>query len=70
MNKKDLTDLGIAEDIAEKIIVLHGKDIETHKGKLTALQTEADGVKAQLAEANKQIEAFKGMNVEDRKSVV
>lgn len=64
MNKKELTDLGIAEDVAEKIIVLHGKDIESHKSKLTAAQADADATKAQLAEASKQIEAFKGMDIE------
>lgn len=64
MNKKDLTDLGIAEDVAEKIIVLHGKDIESHKQKLATAQAELDGVKAQLTEAGTTIEGFKKLDVE------
>ena len=64
MNKKDLTDLGIAEDVAEKIIVLHGKDIEKHKSMIQSSTTEIEGLKTQLTEASKQIEAFKGMDIE------
>jgi hypothetical protein len=64
MNKKDLTDLGIAEDIAEKIVILHGKDIEKQKTAIETSKTEADGLKAQLVEANKAIEGFKGMDIE------
>lgn len=65
MNKKDLTDLGIAEDVAEKIIVLHGKDIEGHKTSLSTEKQRADTLATQLSEANKQIETFKGLKVED-----
>lgn len=34
------------------------------KDKFDAQKTELDGIKAQLSEANKQIEAFKGMNID------
>jgi len=64
MNKKDLIDLGIAEDVAEKIVILHGKDIESHKSKLATLQSEIDGAKAQLADANTAIEGFKKLDVD------
>lgn len=56
MNKKQLVDLGIAEDVAEKIIVLHGKDIESHKTQVSTLQT-------QLVEAGSAIEGFKKLDV-------
>jgi hypothetical protein len=65
MNKKDLIDLGIAEDVAEKVVVLHAKDIESHKTKITELQGQADTATAQLTEANKQIESFKNMKPEE-----
>jgi hypothetical protein len=65
MKKEDLTKLGLTDEaLIEQIIVLHGKDIEKHKTSLTAAQTELDGVKAQLTEANKAIEGFKAMDVE------
>jgi len=64
MNKKDLIDLGIAEDVAEKVVVLHGKDIESHKTKIADLQTQFDGVSAQLTEAGATIEGFKKLDVD------
>jgi hypothetical protein len=65
MNKEDLKKLGLTDEtVMDQIIVLHGKDIETHKGKLATLQTEADGYKNQLADATKTIEGFKGMDIE------
>lgn len=68
MNKKDLIDLGIAEDVADKVVILHGKGIESHKATITTMQTELDTAQGQLTEANKQIEDFKGMNVDQIKA--
>lgn len=64
MNKKDLIELGIAEDVAEKVVVLHGKDIEAHKTKLTETQSQFNDAKSQLENANKQIADFKKMDIE------
>lgn len=65
MNKDDLKKLGIEDDdLIQKIIVLHGKDIEAHKTSLTEANTTIDNLKQQLTDANKQIESFKGMDVE------
>ena len=65
MNKKQLVELGLTEEIADQIVVLHGKDIESHKAKLTTLQAESDGYKNQLTEANTAIEGFKALKIED-----
>lgn len=65
MNAEDLKKLGLEdEEVIQKIIVLHGKDIEKNKTSLATAQAELEGVKKQLAEANTQIESFKGMDVE------
>lgn len=65
MNADDLKKLGIEdEDLIKKIIVEHGKDIEKHKTAVEAAKTEIDGLKAQLGDANKQIESFKGMDID------
>jgi molybdopterin-guanine dinucleotide biosynthesis protein len=64
MNKKQLMELGLTEELADQIVVLHGKDIESHKTKLATAQTELDGVKAQLTEAGATIEGFKKLDVE------
>lgn len=68
MKKQDLIELGIAEDVAEKVIIAHGKDIESHKSKLATLQTEADTLKTQLAEAGTTIEGFKKLDVDGIKA--
>lgn len=68
MKTQDLIELGISEEIAAKVFALHGKDIESHKAKLTTLQTEADTLRTQLTEAGAQIEKFKGMDVDGIKA--
>jgi len=70
MNKKQLLDLGIAEDVAEQIIVLHGKDVEQHKGRITTLQAELDTSKVQLSEAGTTIAEFKTMDIDAIKKSV
>jgi len=65
MNKKQLVELGLTEEIADQIVVLHGKDIESHKTKISDLTANQSSLATQLDEANKQIETFKGMKVED-----
>lgn len=74
MNKADLEKLGLTTealekaglnaDVLDKIIVAHGKDIESHKTKLSTAETEVKGLKDQLKEAGKQIEGFKGLDIE------
>ncbi len=65
MNKEDLKKLGIEdEDLIQKVLIEHGKGIEKFKSDLAAKQQELDGVTSQLTEASKQIESFKGMDIE------
>lgn len=64
MKREFLEELKIDKEVIDKIMAENGKDIEAEKAKVTTKQTELDGVKTQLTEANKQIEAFKGMDIE------
>lgn len=64
MKREDLIKMGLAEDVVDKIMALHGSDIEGHKTKLATAQTELDGVKAQLTDAGTQIESFKKLDIE------
>lgn len=68
MKREDLIKLGIAEDLVDKIMALHGSDIEGHKTRLTTVQTELDGLKKQLSEANTAIEGFKKLDVDGIKA--
>lgn len=71
MQRKDLESLGLTaeaiqkaelpSDLIDKIMGLHGKDIEIHKSKLATLEGERDNLQTQLSDASKQIEGFKGM---------
>lgn len=65
MKKEDLVSLGIADDVADKIFALHGRDIEKHKTAVETATAELETLKGQLAEANTQIEGFKGMKIEE-----
>ena len=65
MKREDLEKLGITDkEQLDNIMALHGQDIESHKTKVTTAQEEVKTVKDQLKEAAKQIEDFKGMDVE------
>lgn len=66
MKREDLTKLGIEDkDVIDEIMKLHGSDIESHKTRLATAGDELKTVQGQLEEANKQIDAFKAMKVED-----
>ena len=64
MKREDLINLGVAEDMVDKIMTLHGADIEAHKTKLSTAQSELDGLKKQLTEAGETIEGFKKLDIE------
>jgi len=68
MNKADLIALGVSEEIAGQVVVLHGKDIEGHKARIAAIESESAGLKSQLSEAGNAIEGFKKMDVEGIRS--
>jgi uncharacterized coiled-coil protein SlyX len=56
MNKNDLMELGIAEDVAEKVIVLHGKNIEKHKSLVEQAEAKQKELEEKIAEQTGKIE--------------
>lgn len=69
MKREDLTKLGLTDDaVIDAIMAAHGKDVEKHKTAVDTSKAELDTLKTQLVEANKQIEGFKGMNVDQIKA--
>lgn len=72
MKREDLEKIeGLNKEAIDSIMALHGKDIETWKTKTTAAEqaaaeakAQAEALTAQLADAGKQIEAFKGMDID------
>lgn len=74
MNKADLVKLGFTDEALEKagidvktldkVIVLHGKDIEAKKSEITSSADEIATLKTQLEEAGTQIADFKKLDPE------
>lgn len=61
---KELLGDQASDELIDKIMAEHGKGIEKFKTDLSAAQQSLEGVTSQLSEANKQIESFKGMDIE------
>jgi dsDNA-specific endonuclease/ATPase MutS2 len=80
MKREDLKKLGLTDEVIEKagleadlpdkIMALHGKDIEKHKEDLATATTAVEGLQKQLDEANKQIESFKELKPEELQKAV
>lgn len=64
MKREFLEELKLEKDVIDKIMAENGKDIEKYKTESEALKATNTQQKTQLEEANKQIESFKGMDVE------
>lgn len=68
MKREQLKELGLEDAAIDKVMALNGADIEKQKTAAETAKTEADALKVQLADANTQIESFKGMNIEQIKA--
>lgn len=67
MKREDLKGLGIAEDVIEKLMAMYGKSVENIKGENEQLKTSLGAKEKVIEEANKTIEGFKGLNVDEIK---
>jgi hypothetical protein len=68
MKREDLKAKGLTDEQIDFVMAENGKDVEGHKTKLTTAQAETETIKTQLSEANKAIEAFKGLNIDQIKA--
>ena len=64
MKREELEKLGLEKDAIDQIMALHGQTVEKHKTELATVKTEMQTVKDQLAEAGKQIEGFKSLDID------
>jgi len=71
MNAEELKQLGITdEEMIKKIIISHGKDIESHKAKLAEAETKRAALEEQAKQAAEQLKKFQDMKPEElQKSV-
>lgn len=68
MKREFLKELGIEDEVIDKIMDENGKDIEGLRSKAEAITADRDGLKEQLAAANEQIEGFKELDVDGIKA--
>ena len=71
MKREFLKELGLEDDVIDKIMAENGKDIENAKGDVTKLEAEIktkekelETLQGQLKKANEQIEEFKDMDID------
>lgn len=63
MNRKFLTDLGLTDEQADKVMAEHGKGVQELsdvKGQLATAEQERDSAKTQLGERDTQLSELKG----------
>lgn len=68
MKRDFLKELGLPDDQIDKIMAENGKDVQAEQDKTATKQAEVDKLSEQLTEANKQVQAFVNMNVDDIKA--
>lgn len=59
MKREDLTALGISDENVDKIMSMHGKDIEKHKTAAETAHGQVTNLTGQLADRDRDIEALK-----------
>lgn len=58
MKREDLKEFNLTDEQVQKIMDLHGADLERQKQTTTTLTTERDAARTQLADANKKLEGY------------
>ena len=70
MKREDITALlpEITKEQLDKIMDLHGRDIQAQSNTITTLTAERDGLKTQLADATTEIQSYKDMDIDGIKT--
>lgn len=58
MKREDLKEFNLTDEQVQKIMDLHGADLERQKQTITTLTTERDAARTQLTDANKKLEGY------------
>ena len=70
MKTEDLKEKGLTQEQIDFVMAENGKDVEAVKSDVTSKQTEIDALNSQLTDLNKEIKAFKDMNIDEVKAKV
>ena len=67
MKREDLKKQGLTDEQIDFVMAENGKDIEKYKNLADTRKTEIDNLERQLETANKEIEEFKDLDIEEIK---
>lgn len=70
MKTEELKELGLEQDVIEKIFAMNGRDIEAERNKLKKVEADRDEYKAQLESTKEALAAFDGVDVENMKAEI
>ncbi|MFD1411511.1 phage scaffolding protein [Lapidilactobacillus gannanensis] len=59
MKREELKAAGLSDELIEKVMAMHGADINELKGQITQLETEKGSLNDRISESDKQMEALK-----------
>lgn len=64
MKREELKELGLEKELIDKVMALHGVDVENNKAKLTELETLLAETKSQNEELSNKVNEFTGTDEE------
>lgn len=59
MEKKSILDLGVDEEVAKQIMILHAKDMQTANNKVKEAEQERDSAQSQVTDYEKEVKGLK-----------
>lgn len=66
MKREELKDLKLSDDQIEKVMAIHGADVNELKGQVSQLTAERDGLKERAADSDKQLNEIKAAHKDDK----
>lgn len=66
MKREELKGLGLSDEQVDKVMGIHGADVNELKGQVSQLTTERDGLKQRTADSDKQLNELKAAHKDDK----
>lgn len=66
MKREELKGLGLSDEQVDKVMGIHGADVNELKGQVSQLTTERDGLKQRASDSDKQLNELKAAHKDDK----
>lgn len=66
MKREELKGLGLSDEQVDKVMGIHGTDVNDLKGQVSQLTTERDALKQRTADSDKQLNELKAAHKDDK----